>query len=230
MNIALVVAGGVGTRTNNHVPKQFLTIYDKPIIVYTMENIMKAGCFDKIFVVVSSGWNDFIDSYAKQYEISSFCGTIPSGQTRLESIYNGIEYLQKNGFSDSTVAVIDANRPLIPSRVFNESIALSKECDCVIPLDNCYDSMYVADCDAQAVTSMADRSVLFKGQTPEVCVVETGYELLNKFGYSSPSRTLTETMLMAGKNVKYVKGSALAFKITTADDIAIFKALIDKTK
>jgi 2-C-methyl-D-erythritol 4-phosphate cytidylyltransferase len=230
MNIALVVAGGIGLRTKNYVPKQFLTIYDKPIIIYTIENLMKVGCFDKIFVVASGGWNDFIDSYVKQYNITSFYGTISPGQTRLESVFNGIEYLQKSGFSDSTVAIIDANRPLIPSQVFIDAISLLKECDCVLPMDPCYDSMFIVDRDTQSVTSAVDRSILFKGQTPEVCKVRTGYEVLSKLGYSLQNRSLTDTMLLAGKHVKCVKGSALGFKITTADDIAIFKALVDGAK
>lgn len=84
MNIALVVAGGVGARTNNYIPKQFLTIYDKPIIVYTMQNLMKANCFDKIFVAVNDRWSDFVDSYAKQFEIASFGG----GSLRAEQDLN----------------------------------------------------------------------------------------------------------------------------------------------
>lgn len=230
MNIALIVAGGVGTRTNNNVPKQFLTIYDKPVIVYTMQNLIKADCFDKIFVVANQGWSDFIDSYAKQFEISSFCGTIASGQTRFQSVFNGFEYLMQKGFSESVVAIVDANRPLIPSRVFKEAIPLSKNCDCVVSLEPCYDSMMIADCNTHTVTSITDRSALFKAQTPEVCMVKTGYDVLSGFTEFPSNASLTGAMMLVNKQVKYVEGSPLSFKITTADDITIFRAMIDETE
>ena len=226
MNIALVVAGGVGSRTNNYVPKQFLAINDTPIIVYTMQNLMKADCFDKIYVVVSDGWRDFIDAYARQYEITSYCGTIASGNTRFQSMFNGLQYLQKSGFSDSTVAIIDANRPLIPSRVFNETIALSKDCDCVVAVEPCYDSMLIADSNTHVVASTADRSVLFKGQAPEVCTVKTAYDVLSEVDDFPANCSVAGTMLLANKQVKYVEGSSLGFKITTADDITIFRAMV----
>ena len=227
MNIALVVAGGVGSRTNNFVPKQFLAINDIPIIVYTMRNLMKAGCFDKIFVVVSDGWRDFVNSYAKQYEITNFCGTVTSGKTRFQSIFNGIEYLYTSGFSDCTVAIVDANRPLIPSRVINNAISLSNTCDCVTVVEPCYDSMLIADCNTRMITSSADRSVLFKGQAPEVCAVKDAYNLLRRFDDFPENSSLTGTMLLANKHVKYVEGSPLAFKITTAEDITIFRAMVN---
>lgn len=230
MNIALVVAGGVGARTNNYIPKQFLTIYDKPIIVYTMQNLIKANCFDKIFVVVNDRWSDFVDSYAKQFEIASFGGGIASGRTRFESVFNGFEYLEKNGFSESTVALVDANRPLIPGKVFNEAIALSKSCDCVVPLEPCYDSMLIADCNTHVVTSPADRSVLFKAQAPEVCTVKAGYDVLKGFTEFPSNVSLAGTMLLANRRVKYVEGSQLSFKITTAEDIMVFRAMVSATE
>jgi 2-C-methyl-D-erythritol 4-phosphate cytidylyltransferase len=230
MNIALVIAGGVGVRTNSYVPKQFIAIYDKPIIVYTMQNIMKAGCFDKIFVTASNGWHDFIDSYAKQYEITSFGGNITSGKTRFQSIFNGLEYLYNNGFSDSTVALVDANRPLIPSRVFNEAISVSEECDCVVAVEPCYDSMLVADSTTHIVSSTADRSVLFKGQAPEVCNVKVAYDALSEFDDFPANSSIAGVMLMLNKRVKYVSGSSLGFKITTADDITMFRAMVKDNK
>ena len=230
MNIALVVAGGVGARTNNHIPKQFLTIYDKPIIVYTLENLMRAQCFDQIFVVLNPGWSDFVDSYAKQFDITAYCGNIASGETRFQSVLNGFKYLMENGYSESTVAVVDANRPLIPSRVFNEAIALSKTCDCVVGLEPCYDSMMVADSDTHIVISAADRSTLFKGQGPEVCKVKEGYDVLSGFSDFPANASIVGSMLLKNKQVKYVAGSPLGFKITTAEDITIFRAMIDGTQ
>ena len=96
MNIALIIAGGSGTRTGQDVPKQFLTVYDIPIIAYTMKNIEKIPCIDEIYVVGPQGWENFITSYAKQCNVTKFKQVIHGGATRHESIYHGILQLAKH--------------------------------------------------------------------------------------------------------------------------------------
>ena len=111
MNIALITAGGTGTRTGNKVPKQFLTINDVPLIVYTMKNIQTSGLYDELYVVCNDGWSDFIASYAMQYSIDIFKSTISGGSTRFKSYYNGLKKISNNHDPLDIISVLDGNRP-----------------------------------------------------------------------------------------------------------------------
>ena len=231
MNIALVVAGGVGSRMGQDVPKQFLTVYDVPVIIYTLKNIESTGLFDRIFVVCSKGWEDFIASYSKQYEVKTFAGTIPCGDTRFQSIFNGILELMRILNDDVNVAVVDGNRPLIPHAVFEQTVQTinEKKCDCVIPLEPCHDSMYLLD--GQYNLFSTNREILFKGQAPEIARLKTIYEVFCRANeekiYNEP---LVALMLKYGKKVLSVPGSSRSMKITTVEDFLIFKALIEEQR
>lgn len=79
MNIAIVLAGGKGNRMNQSIPKQFITVYDKPILIYTLENFQRHPNIDEIIVVCIDGWHDILRAYAKQFNI-----------TKLKHIISGV--------------------------------------------------------------------------------------------------------------------------------------------
>lgn len=231
MNIALVLAGGSGVRAGQKVPKQFLTIYDTPIIVYTLKNIENSGCFDAIYAVCSEGWKSFVESYAEQYDILTFKGTITGGKTRQESFYNGIQFLTERYNPDDIIFMTDGNRPLIPKRVFEDSIEKALSCDCVLPLEPCYDSMYQANAENQKVIQSVNREELFRGQAPETAKLSVIKEICDKAVHDAlKDQTLTSLMLHYGMNVAFIPGSSKCFKITTADDFSIFKALLGEDR
>ena len=93
-NIALILAGGVGARMGQDIPKQFISIFDKPVIVYTLEAFEKNPNIDQIAVVCVEGWHDVLRAYAKQFHISKLSVIASGGQTGQESIYNGLKALK----------------------------------------------------------------------------------------------------------------------------------------
>ena len=227
MAIALITAGGIGTRTGNKVPKQFITINDIPLIVYTMINVEKSNCYDGMYVICSDGWRDFVTSYASQYGISIFKGTISGGNSRFDSYYNGLKDLYGKCSHAEIISILDGNRPMTSKYIFERSIVAIKDGDCVLPLDKCYDSMYNADLTNRQVVKTINRELLYRGQSPETCVLETAYNICLKEKQSAPEEDLTLTMIMLKNNKKvlFVEGSSLNFKITTNEDFALFKAL-----
>ena len=228
MAIAIITAGGTGTRFGNSVPKQFVTVNDIPIIVYTMLNVQNSGCYKELYVVCADGWKDFIFSYAQQYGIRIFRNTISGADSRFSSVSNGLSRLVEIYDENEIVSIFDANRPLTPKFIFEDGLKAIKEADCVIPLEPCFDSMYIAETDSKTVESTADRSVLFKGQSPETCRLGLAYELHRQAEIEGTTElTTTALMLRYGKKVVYTKGVSNNFKITTAEDLAIFKALIN---
>lgn len=227
MNIALVIAGGSGTRTGQDVPKQFLTINDKPIIIYTLENLDKLNCIDEIIVVVASGWECYLRAYAKQFNIVKLKNIVLGGNSRHGSINNGVNYIRENYRQLDKIIIVDANRPLIPENIFLNAIsAISDENDIVCTCSPCYDSMYYSK-DGKIITKNMQREFLFNGQSPECGTVFSICELYDQANSKGIEGATSELCVLFGKKVKMIKGSSINFKITTKDDLILFKALLD---
>ena len=94
MNVALIIAAGSGKRMNQDIPKQFINVYDKPVLIYTLESFQRHPEIDAIEVVCLDGWHDILRAYAKQYNISKLQWILSGGMTGQESIRNGVYYLE----------------------------------------------------------------------------------------------------------------------------------------
>lgn len=222
---AIIMAGGAGTRTNQSVPKQFLTVNDIPVIVYTMKNIQNIPQIENIVVVGPADWEGFIYSYAKQFGISKLTKVVTGGETRHESIYNGLRFLEEDGKTQK-VCLIDANRPLIPQTVINDVIELADKCDCAIVLEPCYDSMFLSD-DGVMVNQNIPRATLFKQAGPECARLETLLALYGDYKDENVNDLSTAGLAVnRGKKVLAANGHIKCFKITTADDFELFKAFL----
>ena len=122
MNIALIIAGGSGNRMDQDIPKQFISIYDKPIIIYTLEGFQKHPMIDAIEVVCIAGWESVLQAYAKQFGISKLKWVVQGGKTGQESIRNGVFNLEKHCSGDDVVIVNDGIRLLIDEEVLSDVI------------------------------------------------------------------------------------------------------------
>ena len=118
--IGLIIAGGVGARMQQAIPKQFLTVYDKPIIAYTMEKFENHPEIDIIAVVCLDGWEHILESYAKQYKITKLKHIFPAGAVGQESIKNGIMGLAEHYDDDAIVLIHDAIRPNLSKDISRE--------------------------------------------------------------------------------------------------------------
>ena len=96
MNIALLTAGGVGNRMHQEIPKQFLHVQNKPILIYTLESFQQHPSIDAIIVVGLEGWMDIIWAYAKQYNITKLKWVVAGGKTGQDSIKNGLNELKNH--------------------------------------------------------------------------------------------------------------------------------------
>lgn len=231
MNVALVVAGGSGKRTGQDVPKQFLNVYDVPIFIYTLHNIELNDCIDEIVIVGPAGWENYIFSYAKQFGIKKLKTVITGGDTRFHSIFNGLTYLKEHDYAaDTTVVIIDANRPLIPHRVIKESVDMLDSCDCTCAAVPCYDSIFSSQ-DGINLDKIENRSVLFAEQSPETVRLESVLKLYGQAEKESLFDLPTAALFVYyQKSVKAVVGSRKSMKITTVEDFELFKALLGETR
>ncbi len=231
MNYALVVAGGNGVRTGQKVPKQFLTINDVPIIMYTLINLQNNQSIDKIVCVVPDGWQEFIKLYSSQYSISKFYDVVIGGENRHFSIFNGLTFLNTISTEKDIVCIIDANRPMIPKDIIIKCIDIIKDNNGFsIAIEPCFDSMFISK-GKKIIENLIDRNILIKGQTPECAFIKKLLDFYKKANIEGKtSFSTTELLFYYNQKIQLVEGSSRSFKVTTKDDIDILRALINSEK
>ena len=122
MNYALIIAGGSGARMGQDIPKQFINVYDKPVIIYTLEAFQNHPQIDAIQVVCLEGWHDILKAYAKQFGITKLQGIVNGGNSAQESIRNGVESLRDVCKDEDTLIIHDGVRPLVDDTVLSDII------------------------------------------------------------------------------------------------------------
>ena len=127
MNIALIIAGGKGVRMQQEVPKQFLTVNEKPVIAYTLEAFQRHADIDAIAVVCIAGWENILCAYAREYGITKLKHIIPGGDCGQASIRNGVFELEKHYSRDDLVLVHDAIRPMVSAEIISDCIATATQ-------------------------------------------------------------------------------------------------------
>ena len=229
MNLALIIAGGSGHRMGQDIPKQFLTVNEKPIIIYTLENFQNNDRIDEILVVCIEGWHDVLKAYAKQFNITKLKYVIDGGATAQESIRNGVNKLYSEYKGDHCVIIHDGIRPLVDESVLNDVI---DKCELfgngVTALP--YNEQIFIKKDEQSTNKYIPRETLMRVSTPQAYKLEklyTGYKKAfeNNIGITGSSYVNT-MMAELGETLYFAKGSDKNIKLTTKEDLYIFKAYI----
>jgi 2-C-methyl-D-erythritol 4-phosphate cytidylyltransferase len=233
MNIALIIAGGTGKRTQQEIPKQFINVYDKPILIYTLEGFQNHPDINAIEVVCLEGWYEILVAYARQFNISKLKWTINGGETGQESIRNGVNNLYKNGNIDDIIVIHDGIRPLIDKAVVSDCIAVCKKYgNAVSSLP--YNEQIFKTTDGLTTNEYIPRETLRRVQTPQAYKLGNLYQAYQKafdekIGIYGSSYTNT-MMVELGETLHFAAGSDKNIKITTLDDIELFKALLYSDK
>jgi len=232
MNIALIIAGGTGKRTQQEIPKQFINIYDKPILMYTMEGFQMHPDIHAIELVCLNGWQEIVTAYARQYNISKLKWIVEGGETGQESIRNGVYDLYKHGEADDIVIIHDGIRPIIDMAVISDCISVCKEYgNAVSSLP--YNEQIFRTTDGLTSTEYIPRETLRRVQTPQAYTLGKLYQSYvkafeEKIGIYGSSYTNT-MMVELGEILHFAAGSDKNIKITTADDIELFKSMLQIT-
>ena len=143
--IAILTAAGVGSRTGQDIPKQFLHIENKPLIIYTMEAFQNHPSIDEIIVVCLDGWHDILKAYAKQFNITKLKSVVSGGDTGQESIKNGIMEASKRYSDDSIIIVHDGNRGLVSNEVISDAISTYNQYGNAVAVIPCTEAVYESD-------------------------------------------------------------------------------------
>ena len=230
-NIALIIGGGVGARMNQDIPKQFINVYDKPVIVYTMEAFQKHPDIDGIEVVCLDDWQGALKAYAKQFGIAKLENVVSGGKNGQDSIRNGLYDIASRHGSDTVVLVHDAIRPMVSEEVITDNIRVCREYGNAITVIPCTAAM-LKTYDALSTTEQVPRDNLKITQTPQAFFVDdlvsAHKEALAK-GITNSVASCT-MYIELGRKLYMSKGSEKNLKITTTEDIEIFKALLNARK
>jgi len=233
MNVAIVVAGGKGKRTGQDIPKQFININDKPIIIYTLENFQNHPDIDGILVVCLEGWHDILNAYAKQYNITKLKWIIDGGMTVQESIRNGVYHLKNICKDDDIVIIHDGIRPMIDEAVLSDVIVTcTKYGNGVSSLP--YNEQIFRKKDEINTKEYIPRETLRRVSTPQAYkygILLWAYQKAFKDKIGIYGSSYTNTMMVdLGQTLYFANGSDRNIKITTSEDFELFKALLTVKK
>ena len=229
MNIAIIIAAGSGQRTHQDIPKQFINVNDKPIIIYTLESFQKHPEIDAIEVVCLDGWQEILKAYAKQFGITKLKWIVKGGSTGQESIRNGVYNLKDKWEADDVIIIHDGIRPLVEEEVISDVIVkCNLHGNAVTSLP--YNEQIFIVSDEKSTNKYIPRETLRRVQTPQAykySKLSWGYEeaFLKNIGIHGSSYTNT-MMVDLGETLYFAIGSDKNIKITTFDDIVMFKGMV----
>lgn len=228
-NIALIIAGGVGERMHQNIPKQFLNVHDKPVIIYTLEVFQKHPNIDAIEVVCLDGWQEILSAYAKQYRITKLEKIVRGGDKGQDSIRNGVyDLIERYTDNDDIVLIHDAIRPLVSTDIISDSLRVCRTYGNATTVIPCASAMLVTE-DGLESNSQIPRDNLKMTQTPqtfylhELCEM---HKLALEKGITNSVASCTMYMEL-GRKIYLSNGSEKNIKITTIEDIEIFEALLN---
>ena len=231
MNIAIIIAGGSGHRMGADIPKQFIKVLDKPVLVYTLEGFQKHPQVDAIEVVCIRGWEDTVWAYAEQYGITKLKWIVEGGQTGQESIRNGVYNLEGKCSPDDVVIIHDGIRPLVDPSVLSDVIVKCQKYGNAVTSLPYNEQIFVVD-DEISTVKYIPRETLRRVSTPQAYKFEkldwAYHEAFEKeIGIYGSSYTNT-MMVELGERLYFAAGSDKNIKLTTHDDLELFKAYLIK--
>ena len=232
MVVALLTAAGTGTRMGQDIPKQFMHVENKPIIIHTMEAFQKHPSVDAIIVVTLPAWIDVLKAYARQFNITKLRWVVSGGQSGQESIYNGLNTLKAELDKETIVMVHDGNRCMVSGEIISDSLATFKQHGSAVAAIPCVEAVFRSEDDGHSSTISIPREQLFRTQTPHTYTLGKllwAHEEAKKRGITSTAASCT-LMQQLGEVVYFSKGSEENLKITTVEDMMIFKALLHTKK
>lgn len=229
MNIALLTAGGIGSRMNNDIPKQFINIDDKPLIIYTMEKFQSHPSIDAICVVCLDGWHEILKAYAKQFGITKLRWVVPGGVNGQDSIHNGLMAIAEECDKDDLIIIHDGNRALVSHDIISDSISTCRAKGSAVAAIPCTEAIFRCEDENNTHSTISiPRESVVRTQTPHTYKLSKLLWAHDQAKEKGITNTAASCVLMQklGEVVHFSSGSEKNLKITTNDDLQIFKALL----
>ena len=227
-NYVILLAGGIGKRMQSSIPKQFIDVSGKPIVVYSIENFQRNPMIEKIVVVCVKEWINHLRELVQKYSLTKVEWIIDGGNTGHDSIRNGVFFLKDKIAFDDFIIVHDAVRPVLPQKAINEVIRVAHENGNASSSIACHPPIVYTE-DFKSGISDIDRDHVMLTASPQAYRFELALECYEKAEQDNRHDfTFTSSLLIYyGKRVFFAKGTTSNIKITKKEDIALFEALLN---
>lgn len=230
MNFAVIFAGGTGKRMNTKsVPKQFLELHGKPVIIYTLEKFDNHPEIDQIVLVCLEPWIPYAKKLLMKFQITKVVDVVPGGKTGQESIYTGIAAAQHFSSSASDIVLIhDGVRPMIDDDTITSCLSCVRKHGNAITTTPAIETIFVNGQDGQ-VGEIFNRSRCTMARAPQCFYLKDIYAAHQKAKAEGKADFIDSAMLMQhyGAKLYTVDGPVENIKITTPIDFYLFRAMLD---
>ena len=229
MNIAIIFAGGSGVRMGAGVPKQFLEINGKPILIHTLQLFQEHEEIDKIYMAINEEYIRYVEQLVLDFRIGKVAGIAAGGVTAQDSIYNALTMAAKENSQDSVVLIHDGVRPFVEYSVISENIESVEKYGSAITCTPCYETILVSR-DGRKVDSLPLRQESYAAQAPQSFRLKdilAAHEAIRNTpdGYKNMVDACTIYRAL-GRQPHIVIGNRGNIKVTTPEDVYMFRALI----
>lgn len=223
MNYAIILAGGIGKRSGELIPKQFFETGGKPLLVYTLEKFQTSKCIDSICVVTLQDYIHEVELYKERYQITKLNRVVSGGKSGIGSVLNGFNALLDIINDEDIILFHDAVRPFITQELIEDNIQVANLHDNAMTAVECVETLVKCSQNGKS-DKMIDRDQLYRVQTPQTFRVKILKELFRGIDIDS----VTEPSIFAyyinqGGVIYCSKGSERNIKITYPEDIGYFK-------
>lgn len=228
-HIAVILAGGIGSRMGGGtMPKQFLALNDKPVIVHTLENFQRNKDINGIVVVCVKNWMPHLQEILEEYKISKVQAVIEGGNSGHDSTRNGIFFLRDKLEENDYIIIHDAARPILPQAAIDNMLHVAHEkgnASLAIP---CYETVLYTH-DGKSGNSQLDRGNIMRIQTPQAYRFGPMLRLYDRAEAEGKHDFVYADLVLVhyGETVYFSKGFANNIKITRKEDIPLCKALMN---
>lgn len=227
-NYLILLAGGTGSRMGANMPKQFLIVKDKPVIVHTIESFQKNNAIDGIVVVCIKEWINYMQTIVDEYNLYKVKWIIEGGSTGHDSTRNGIFHLKKHINRGDFVIIHDAARPILPQQAINNMLEVAYtygNASLAIP---CYETAIFTEDKLSGIKDL-DRNSFMRVQTPQAYKFDEILPLYEKAEKEDKHDFVYADLVYIyyGKRVYFSKGFTNNIKITKKEDIALCEALMN---
>ena len=229
MNVAIIIAGGVGSRMGQEIPKQFINVGDKPVIAYTLEAFQEHPLVDAIEVVCLDGWEHALRAYARQYKIDKLKWVVKGGASGQESIRNGVYNLKDELAEDDVCIIHDGVRPMLDPEVITDVVRVAEERGNAVTSMPYNEQIFLVDEENPGTTTQyIPRETLRRVSTPQAYrfgLLDSKYHEAFEKGVGIDGSNYTNTMMVQlGVRLNFTAGSDRNIKLTTPENLEFFRA------
>ena len=229
-NCVILLSGGVGARFGDTTPKQYIEVLGKPVLLYTMEAAEACGLIDAILVVCAPEYGETVMRLARENGIAKFIGWVPAGKNRQRSADNGLFEIERRGGCENLI-IHDAVRPLVTDRIFRDGLEKLGEFEAALAAIPTRDSCYRSS-DGVTMDGPLDRSVIFRGQTPEFFRYDSYLSAVRSSSDEELDGVTGSAAVAMNRGIRVALsyGEERNFKITTKEDLDRFRLTVGERK